>query len=60
MSYCMICSKVFFQTWPTSGLKWWFFWFCFQVEGFYANKRKARTKKVLLEWSRKAAEKAIG
>ncbi|XP_015766744.1 PREDICTED: spectrin beta chain, erythrocytic-like [Acropora digitifera] len=32
----------------------------YQVEGFYVNKRKARTKKVLLEWSRKAAEKAIG
>ncbi|KAJ7327793.1 Nesprin-1 [Desmophyllum pertusum] len=32
----------------------------FQVEGFYANKKKARTKKYLLEWTQKAAQKATG
>jgi len=31
-----------------------------QVEGFYANKKKSRTKKYLLEWSWKAVEKATG
>ena len=31
-----------------------------QVEGFYANKKKARTKKFLLDWSQKASEKATG
>lgn len=31
-----------------------------KVEGFYANKKKSRTKKYLLEWSQKAAQKASG
>ena len=31
-----------------------------KVEGFYANKKKARTKKYLLEWTQKAAQKATG
>lgn len=31
-----------------------------KVEGFYANKKKSRTKKYLLEWSQKAAQKATG
>ena len=32
----------------------------YQVEGFYANKKKSRTKKSLLEWSQKAIQKATG